>query len=313
MFKSLANILILGVLVGTAYHYRDYTEPYVMSVRDIFSPVTPCTDIITYSVGTFDERFGMTKEEFLAILVDAEEPWENAIGNELFQYSATGTLKVNLIYDYRQEATERLQDMGIAINDDQNTYNQLKARYDTLTSSFNQQQATFDIKLNAYNERKEAYEQQVRYYNDRGGAPEEKYAELQREQKALQTEVKSIRREQDALNTTGQDINATVTVLNNVARKLNMKVETYNDIGASTGEEFSEGEYVRDNIGTRINIYQFENEAKLRRVLIHELGHALGLDHVSDPKSIMYRMNTSINETLTDDDIRELKKACSKN
>lgn len=313
MGKILANILILSVLGGLAYHYRDYTEPYVTSVKNIFTPLTPCKDIVTYSIGDFDGRFGLTEEEFLAILEEAEKPWEEAMGSELFQYSATGTLKVNLIYDYRQEATEMMQSIGIAINDDQNTYDQLKSRYDTLTADFNSQKAALQEKIEAYNTRKEAYEEQVRYYNNQGGAPTVKYAELQREQKSLSAEADSIRREQADLNTKGEDINSTVTILNNVARKLNMKVETYNEIGSSTGEEFSEGEYVRDNSGTRINIYQFENEAKLRRVLIHELGHALNLGHVDDKDAIMYRLNTSRNERLTQADLLELKTACKKN
>lgn len=56
---------------------------------------------------------------------------------------------------------------------------------------------------------------------------------------------------------------------------LNLNVNQFNTVSHSNGEEFEEGEYVRDISGERINIYEFDGEKKLIRVLTHELGHAL--------------------------------------
>jgi len=84
----------------------------------------------------------------------------------------------------------------------------------------------------------------------------------------------------------------------------------YNTTNFSNGEEFEEGEYIRDASGQRINIYEFGNETDLIRVLTHELGHALGLKHVTDPGAIMYELNQSDNEALTEADIRELSSMC---
>lgn len=88
-----------------------------------------------------------------------------------------------------------------------------------------------------------------------------------------------------------------------------------NSIGQSRGEEFTEGEYKSEYKSgvyeQEIDIYEFSTKAKLRRVLAHELGHALGLDHVEDPKAIMYRLNQGTNDTLTKDDLAELKTYCN--
>ena len=48
--------------------------------------------------------------------------------------------------------------------------------------------------------------------------------------------------------------------------------------------EFTQGDYQGDHI----NVYQFRDRAELILVLAHELGHALQLDHVENPASIMY-------------------------
>ncbi|MCX6779287.1 MAG: matrixin family metalloprotease [Candidatus Magasanikbacteria bacterium] len=122
--------------------------------------------------------------------------------------------------------------------------------------------------------------------------------------------MQRINQMQDSLNILVDDINAAVKVLNQLAYELNITVDKYNTIGISRGTEFQEGEYKSDLKGTEINIYQFDNKNSLVRVLAHEMGHALGLDHSEDPKAIMYRLNEGRNEKLTDSDVAALKKLC---
>jgi len=87
----------------------------------------------------------------------------------------------------------------------------------------------------------------------------------------------------------------------------NAKVEQYNQ---TSGRTFEQGQYIRDKAGERINVFEFIGTDQLERVLAHEFGHALGLEHNSDPKAIMYEKNESGSLTPTQADLTSLRALC---
>ncbi len=235
----------------------------------------PCSTPIEYSLGSFDPRFGENRANFLAAISAAARLWDTAAGRELFAYAQNGTLKINLIYDSRQATTN----LGQKINAEQAVYDARKRTLDALRTQ--------------YESDKQQYEAQVAYWNARGGAPPSTYAALE-----------SMRQK---LNSEADTMNADTAALNAMAAQTNARVGAYN---TAAGTDFNEGEYIRDSSGSRINVYQFENQDKLVRVLAHELGHALGLAHNTDPNAIMYAYNQGTAEKLTAADVSELKALC---
>lgn len=308
------SVLCAAIMAVIGFFYADARYPElgnaVRSNVEIFLGNAPCQKPITYSLDSFDSRFNISKEDFLSAISAAAAVWDKASGKNLFQYSPDGNLKINLIYDYRQEATDQLKNLGFKIDDTKSSYDALKAEYLSQKSAYDSANAALQSKIADFQTQKQKYDAEVAYWNGRGGAPKDVYDSLTAEGNNLKSEADQINADEDGLNKQAATVNAVVDALNLTAHKINVTVQTFNKIGASTGEEFSEGLYIADTSGTRIEVYQFNNRSQLIRLLAHELGHALGLDHVNDPNAIMYKLNESKNIAPTADDIAELKAVC---
>lgn len=308
---AIAVAMILYFRDPLAVQFKDFAQKLNFAIRTEISSFTPpCRKPILYSIGAIDPRFNVDRTQLLSALKTAADIWSAPLGRELFAYDAGGELKINMAYDYRQEATDKLKKLGIVVSNDQKSYDGLKARYDALNSEYQAQKALL-VSLTADFKRKQAaYEAEVQKWNKRGGAPEAAYDSLNRTRDDLNAEVSRINALSSQVNALADDLNAAGTVLNKLIEQLNLNVNRYNNVGSATAKEFQEGVYTEGPEGKAVIVFEFSNREQLIRLLAHELGHALGLGHTGGSADIMYYLNEGANDKLTANDLAAISAVC---
>jgi hypothetical protein len=238
----------------------------------------PCAKPIPFTLGSIDSRFNISKENVIKIAEESGSVWSGVIGKPLFVYDSTqkkGDVVLNFVYDERQQNADKNKTLESTIRTTKQSAESIKIEYLGLESQFKIKETEYNSLVSQYKKGKISYEVL--------------------ENKRL------------ALNALAEEINTLINKYNSLVGAVNKNVEVINQ---TAGQEFEEGQYVYDQEGKRINIFEFKTQAELQRVLTHELGHALGLEHNSNPDAIMYYLNTSTSIVPKAEEITELKAIC---
>lgn len=269
----------------------------------------PCASPITYKIGTLDPRFGISEAQFIKDLNQASDIWGKPLGKKLFVYDPQGSLTINLVYDSRQQTTQRENVLKSNITETKQTADSAKLQYQMLERQYAQANQIYSSELTQYRQAQDSYNAQVSYWNARGGAPQAEYAKLKAIKESLATQQQTLDTKRSELNSLAAQTNALIDRYNLLVDHINSSVRSINNDGLA-GTQFEEGVYVSDAEGKHIDIYQFDNQTTFIRVLAHELGHSLGLMHNSNPESIMNPVNEGKNLTLSSEDRQDLQTLC---
>ncbi len=261
--------LIVTILFAGGYFYQ--------------SASAICAIPLEYRIGVLDDRFDLSFDEARLAITDAEAAWEDATERNLFTYSETADFSINFIFDERQifidaegAFLDRLDNAEELSETVQEKYNRLVAAYEAAVAAYETDVASYEKELSQYNAT-------VASYNEEGGAPPEVFDELEAEKSTLDRKQRALNSQIESLNDQVAEINAMGNQGNQLIETYNRGVETFNDTFGS-GREFTQGDYV----GDAINIYTFKDAEELRLVLVHELGHALSIDHVESESATMH-------------------------
>lgn len=292
--------LVLVLIAGLGIYY--FRSDAVQFVRINILP--NCSTPLTYTVGTIDPKFGLTKEEVVAKLGSAAALWNRAAGKTVLVYDPADAhaMPVNFIYDTRQQTIT----VGSAIDSTEASQEQDRKQIEALQAKHKTAQIAYASAVDELNRESDAYSKEVREVNARGGADQATYDRLNVEKVSLETKRRALEAKGTVLQAEGQELTALIAVYNKKVGAINQIVEDFN---ATAGGDFEEGQYVQDAHGKRIDIYAYKNQAELLHSLAHEFGHALSLPHNENSQSIMFPYNKS-GVALSVDDLAALKTAC---
>lgn len=263
--------LLIAVATGSGYAY--------------LTTIAVCVTPLHYRIGTIDERFSISEETAKEAIARSEAVWESLTERDLFVYDEEAKFTVNFVYDDRQVVALDQHDTEARLNTVEEQNQKINAEFKVLESTFNQAKEQYEKRVLAYNTAFNELNKKIDEYNNSTNPTEEEEQNLRREQSNLEREAKALDAEVKVLNSMSDELNDLAQRGNVMVEVYNQGVQSYNTIFGDA-REFTQGDYQ----GEQINIYTFLDEAELVRVLVHEFGHALGVDHVENDVSMMYHM-----------------------
>jgi len=268
----------------------------------------PCQLPVKYRIGAVDPRFGITSEQFRRLVEQAGSVWEEK--QKFFQYDPKGKLPINLIYDTRQKFTQTMIAIRASVSAKLAQADQIKENLLPLREDFRALDATYAVQENEYKQALGRYNQAVRQLNLLGGATEAESQNVASERQALQKKLGALQAKERERNHAADELNILIKKRNALIELANAEANTFNDT-APASIQFKEGRYVKEGSEEHIDVFQFESTENLLVILAHELGHALGMKHNSNPASIMSPLIHTDRLVLTAEDEDGLKTGCS--
>lgn len=270
-----------------------------------------CVEPVTYRIVSIDPRYDITKKQLAEIMQDVEKLWSTALNKPLINYNEKGDIAIHLIYSENQHKSRQEQKLSNQIDIKRQQIVLLKQQYDRL--------------LALYEKKKSEVKSLLKRHNEMVDALNESFSDRQR-QEFSENEKRVIKEQKQQISNLKYRLNQGHAGLESLRKRLNQKSQRLNELTGQTNElihsynekfaktrEFHQGRYVQRGDLRMIKVFQFSNQKELRLVLAHEMGHALGLNHVENPESVMYYLmdeQNLYNISLTKQDIEAIRSQC---
>lgn len=273
----------------------------------------PCEEPLTYKIGEIDDRYDITEKELASVMKEIEDLWFTAMDKDLLNYSKDGRVAVNLVYGEEQEHSDREKTFSQRIEIKKKQRKGLENEHKRISRVFKSKREDLEELQNQYEREVTKYNNYVSQWNGKSDVPNRVVRNIREMERELKKEEAKLQRRQDELEFHRQQANAKGKQLNKVIEEEKELVASYNNRFAKA-RKFNQGQFVRQGKEEKVFIYQFSNKHDLKTVLAHEFGHAMGLEHVSNPRSIMHEMmdeQNIFNLSLTNEDIKAIKSRCT--
>ena len=310
-FQYLAIIILFsawGIILRNKIPVRDAVMGAKENVAELTGIGLPCATPFEYAIGSVDPRFNLSANDFLVEAQEAAKIWNGQAGKDLLKYNPNASFKINLVFDSRQTASNEADNLAKNLSQLEASQNKISADYNSLSAGYKKTLEKYNADVAKYEKQLKVYANDVEDWNASDKTSQSEFDALQKAKRDLGDFYQQLQKEQKEINALAGKTNNLVTQEKKVVSDYNTQVSTYREKYGGT-QEFEKGIYD----GSEINIYQFKELSDLRMTLAHELGHALGLGHVENSKSIMYYLlgdQDMQNPTFSVEDVAELDAVC---
>jgi len=278
------------------------------NVENIY-PDRSCEEPLAYKLGTIDERFNISNDEILKLLSDSEKLWEDASEKDLFVLDQNNTeaIPVNFVFDERQQEIISARESEDLLDTQWASYENLKQQYEKLSSAYKKRVSVYDENIKEYEDLLDKLNKSIEDWNKNSGTKAE-YKNIKDGEFFIKTVFTGLEKERISLNNDADGLKKMVDQINNIQSNLKQNTALHNRTFAHE-ETVNSGDFGFNEI----NIYQYQDISDLRITLAHEMGHAIGLDHVLDEKAIMFHLlekQDVLNLKLSDADVEALNILC---
>ena len=257
---------------------------------------------LRYRIADLDPRLNITQQQMIELSQQAAAIWAKDTGQNYFVYDPEATFVIHLVFDQRQVRSMKRSENLNQLEQEQQHWLDQNQQLQHLKQSVARSETQLELQKIDYQNNQQKYQQAVQ--NLKASTKNQmQIARLEQQQHTLQQQSVDLEAKIAEHNQLVQQFNRQTEQSKQLHQQLTESVAAFNQ--TFKPQVLHKGQFH----GQQIFIYEFSSMDDLRLTLAHEFGHALGLKHTQDPKSLMYpriKEQNAKDFQLTDTDLELL-------